>query len=90
MAKKKEYVKESKESPVVSEVTAESDQEKYDRLTGEIRSKLMPNSRLITGGAGVRGKYSNEVSAFTPVLEEINELGKKLGKPPVGLGHLRG
>jgi len=86
-AKKKEIKQDEGLGENTQEETLE---EKYDRLVGEVKSRLIPNSQLITGGAGVRGKYSNEGSSFTPVLAEINEIGKKLGKPSVGLGHLRG
>ncbi len=63
--------------------------EKRDKLIAEISPKLLSNANLRSGGAGVRSKHSQELASFGPVLNEINELGKILGNPPVGLGSLR-
>lgn len=63
--------------------------ERRNKLIAEIRPNLISNDRLRMGGSDVRQKHSQEVASFTPVIEEINEIGEKIGVPPIGLGHLR-
>lgn len=80
----------TKETPEPKEDTRIKDlTEKRDNLIAEIKPKLLSNASLRSGGSGVRSRHSQELSAFGSVLNEINELGKILGKPPVGLGNLR-
>ena len=63
---------------------------KYDELVNEIvSSNLLTNSQLKSGGEAIRQKYTCEVGGFTPVIDEINTLGKQLGLPSIGLGSLR-
>lgn len=64
-------------------------QNKYNNLIAEIKPKLMTNAQLKRGGGQTRARYEKE-QGFLAVLPEINALGKKLGLPPIGLGHLRG
>ena len=65
-------------------------QKKYDGLVNDIvSSNLLTNEQLKKGGETVRQRYTQEVSGFTPVIDEINTIGKKLGKPEIGLGGLR-
>jgi len=65
-------------------------QKKYDELVNDIvSSNLLTNEQLKTGGEAIRQRYTHEVSGFTPILNELNLLGKKLGKPEIGLGSLR-
>ena len=59
-------------------------------LIKEVRSKIMPNSALRRGGPGNRSKYSQEVTAWAPVIGQINELGRQLHIRDIGLGELRG
>lgn len=63
--------------------------EKRDKLIAEIKPRLLSNSKLRSGGGSVRSKHGQEIANFSPVLNEINELGKILGQPPIGLGSLR-
>ncbi len=75
--------KEEKESLIVA-------QKKYDDLVKEIvSSNLLTNAQLKKGGEEIRQKHGAEVRGFTSTIDEINLLGKKLGKPEIGLGHLR-
>ncbi len=79
-----EQTLESKEETRIKDLT-----EKRDNLIAEIKPKLLSNANLRSGGAGVRSKHSQEMASFGPVLNEINELGKILGRPTLGLGNLR-
>lgn len=88
--KKSEEEVEAQETPLSVEDTRIKDlTKKRDGLIAEIKSKLLSNASLRSGGGAVRSKHSQEIANFSPVLNEINEIGKILGKPPVGLGHLR-
>lgn len=65
-------------------------QKKYDGLINDIvSSNLLTNEQLKKGGEEIRQKYGQETASWIPVLDEINTLGKKLGKPEIGLGQLR-
>jgi len=61
---------------------------KYNKLINEIKPKLLTNTQLRQGGANIRSLYAKE-RGYEAILPEINELGKKLGKAPIGLGNLR-
>ena len=61
---------------------------KYERLVNEIKPKLLTNAQLKQGGSINRAKYEKE-KGYAVVLTEINELGKQLGYPRIGLGNLR-
>ena len=61
---------------------------KYERLVNEIKPKLLTNAQLKQGGSVNRAKYEKE-KGYAAVLNEINELGKQLGYPRIGLGSLR-
>lgn len=88
--KKSEEEVEVQETPVAVEDTRIKDlTEKRDKLIAEIKPKLLSNAKLRSGGGAVRSKHGQEIANFSPVLNEINELGKILGQPPIGLGSLR-
>lgn len=83
----KEKIKETqepKEDTRIKDLT-----KKRDKLIAEIKPKLLSNANLRSGGGAVRSKHSQELASFGPVLNEINELGKILGQPSLGLGNLR-
>ena len=61
---------------------------KYDQLIAEIKPHLLTKAQLKQGGSYNRAQYEKE-KGFEVVLPEINALGKKLGLPKIGLGHLR-
>ena len=63
-------------------------EEKYNKMIGEIKPKLLSKEQLKRGGRDIRSRYEQE-KGYEAVIPEINELGKKLGKAPIGLGHLR-
>ena len=92
--KKKKEVKEKKivkemENPVKDDDSLKRISIKRQMLIDEVRSKLLPNSMLKRGGPAVRVRHSQECSQWSGVISEINELGKKIGLRPIGLGHLR-
>ena len=62
--------------------------EKRNGLISELQSKLLTKRQLKEGGPGVRMRSLRE-SAYQAVVDEINDLGKKLGLAPVGLGSIR-
>ena len=62
---------------------------KYNQLINEIKPKLLTKAQLKQGGSGIRSKHAQE-KGYEVVMNEINELGKKLGKALIGLGNLRG
>jgi len=62
---------------------------KRQAIIDEIVPKLLNNGQLRSGGTAIRDRYSVEVASYLPVLQEINEMGAKLGFKPIGLGHLR-
>jgi len=93
MAKKE---KENKNAKVASEVLQPEKPEenlsameaKYNQLINEIKPKLLTKAQLKQGGRDVRSRYEKE-KGYEVLIPEINALGKKLGKPPIGLGELR-
>ena len=79
-------------APVVEkpkEPSLEELEKKRNDLICEMRPNLLNKAQLRRGGSDVRGAHGREISAWTPVLFEINELGKILGYPPVGLDQIR-
>ena len=62
---------------------------KRDSLIKEIKSNLMPNSALRSGGPENRSRYAQEQANYAPVIQEINELGTQLKIRPIGLGNMR-
>jgi len=81
--------KKVKEVEVKEEVVEISELEKKrNALIAEIKPKLLTKSQLKQGGAGVLSRHINE-KGYEAIVDEINDLGKILGMPPIGLGHLR-
>lgn len=59
-----------------------------EKMITDLRKKLLTNRQLKQGGPGVRGRYELE-KGYVANVDEINILGKKLGKANVSLGTLR-
>lgn len=89
MNKKSEKVKVKIKSKNKEAEDIESDEDKYNRLISEIRPNILSHSKIKSGGGDVRRLHAHEMSAYNGVLSEINEIGKRIGKPPIGLGHIR-
>lgn len=87
---KKKIVKKVKKEEVVLDVADDMKEieEKRDKLIAEIKPHLLTKSQLRTGGSNIRFRHAQE-KGYEAVIPEINELGKELGLPPIGLGHLR-
>jgi len=83
MAKKKVKKVEEPKKESRGELIAEREA-KISRL----REKLLTNEQLKRGGPEVRSRYAKE-SGFLAIVDEINEIGDKLGFPRVSLGGLR-
>lgn len=82
-------IKKKVAKPIVKpEPTLKEIETKYNKMVEEIRPKLLTVSQLKRGGSGIRSRYAIE-KGYEIVLPELNELGKKLGKAPIGLGNLR-
>ena len=60
----------------------------YNQLINGIKPKLLTKEQMKRGGFGIRARYEKE-KGYKALMPKINELGKKLGKPPIGLGNLR-
>lgn len=61
---------------------------KYNQMIDSIKPKLLTKAQLKQGGFGIRSRYEKE-RGYEAIIPEINKLGKKIGKSPIGLGHLR-
>lgn len=83
-------VKVVKEAKVEKVVTLDKRdlRKEYDRLLAEIIPNLLTHSQLKQGGSGVRSRYALE-QGYAKTLPEINEIGRQLGLPKIGLGNLR-
>lgn len=57
-------------------------------LINQIKPKLLSKTQLKQGGSRIRVAYERE-KGYEAVINEINELGKKLGLGLIGLGDLR-
>lgn len=86
---KKPEIKEVKEVELEAVEPLADIIEKRNALIQEIKGKLLTNRQLIRGGSDVRSRHSAEISAYQPVIGEINDLGRKLSLRPVGLGQIR-
>ena len=80
----------AKEKPTVVEPQEDlkAIEARYNQLINEIKPKLLTKEQMKRGGFGIRARYEKE-KVYEVLIPEINELGKKLGKPPIGLGSLR-
>lgn len=63
-------------------------QKKRDALVASIKPRLLTQSQLKRGGGNIRARHIQE-KGYEPIVDEINELGKKLGLPLIGFGNLR-
>ena len=79
---------EIEENNIHSSSEVNESEAEYNQLINEIKPKLLTKAQLKQGGAGIRSRYEKE-KGFEVLMPEINELGKKLGKPRIGLGSLR-
>lgn len=61
---------------------------KRNELIGSIRPLLVTKRQMIEGGRLIRSKVSQE-QAYIPIVDEINEIGRKLGHGDVSIGSLR-
>jgi len=61
---------------------------KRNNLINSIQKILLTKAQLKRGGGEIRGRYERE-RGYLAVIDEINELGKKLGHANIGLGDLR-
>lgn len=57
-------------------------------LIKSVESKLLSKSQLKRGGSEIRSRHGKE-QGYESILIEINKMGKRLGYPPIGFGHLR-
>lgn len=73
---------------VLPEPTKEELEIKRNAIINELKPKLLSKREMMLGGASVRSKASQE-SNYMAIIQEINEIGKKLGYADIGLGHLR-
>jgi len=86
MAVKKIVKKEVEAKEEVVEVSAL--EKKRNALIAEIKPKLLTQTQLKQGGGNVKSRYAAE-KGYEAILNEINDIGKVLGLPPIGFGHLR-
>ncbi len=63
-------------------------EKKYNQLINEIKPHLLTKAQLKQGGGYVRSQYEKE-KGYEAIIPEINEIGKELGRPKIGLGNLR-
>lgn len=63
-------------------------EKKRNALIDELRPKLLTQSQLKRGGSTIRSRFIAE-TGYVAIIDEINELGKELGLPPVGFSDLR-
>ena len=62
--------------------------ERNGLIKGIVDSGLLTNDQLKRGGSFVRVKHLQE-KCWEPVIDKINEIGRKIGEAPIGLGILR-
>lgn len=81
--------KKVKEVEVKEDVVEVSELEKKrNALIDELKPRLLTKSQLKRGGGNTRSRHIAE-QGYLAIVEEINELGKEIGLPPVGFDSLR-
>ena len=61
----------------------------WEKAVAEIKSDLMSHSTMKRGGRIVRSKHIKEQAKWTPVIAELNTIGKRLGCNTISFGNLR-
>lgn len=89
MAVKKIIKKEAVKIPAKEKVVEVSKLEaERNALIDDLRPRLLTKTQLKQGGGDVKSRYAGE-QGYAAIIDEINKLGKELGLPMIGLGHLR-
>lgn len=81
-----ESVKSAVDAPVGP--SSEDLEAKRNELINSVKPLLVTKRQMVEGGRLVRSKVSQE-QAYLPIIQEINQIGLKLGYGEVSIGSLR-